>query len=111
MTRWHDGEFVHIAQVIGGPALAFIVVLFGTMSSFGQLNALLCASVREITCMAELPGMPVPRFLATMHEKYATPHVSTVVFSVLLLFLLKAEFTDLIAAAIFFDCFSFCLQF
>mmetsp|Transcript_47944 Transcript_47944/g.138763 ORF Transcript_47944/g.138763 Transcript_47944/m.138763 type:complete len:464 (+) Transcript_47944:93-1484(+) len=111
VSSWKDGEFVHIGELIGGPMLSSTIALLGIVSSFGQLNALLCSSVREVVCLAELPGQPVPRFLATLHKRYLTPHIGTVLFSSLLFLLINVDFTDLIAASMFFDCFSFVLQF
>mmetsp|Transcript_119484 Transcript_119484/g.372265 ORF Transcript_119484/g.372265 Transcript_119484/m.372265 type:complete len:462 (+) Transcript_119484:69-1454(+) len=111
VASWRDGEFVHIGELIGGRALSGLIALLGVVSSFGQLNALLCSSVREVVCLAQLPGQPVPRFLATLHPRYLTPHVGTVLFSSLLFLLIHVDFTDLIAASMFFDCFSFVLQF
>jgi len=111
VAAWHDGELVHIGGIIGGPLLSLAIALLGIVSSFGQLNALLCSSVREIVCLAELPGQPVPRFLARLHPTFLTPHVGTLLFSCVLLLLVGADFTDLIAASMFFDCFSFVLQF
>lgn len=111
VASWRDGEFVHIGELIGGPVLSGLIALLGVVSSFGQLNALLCSSVREVVCLAELPGQPVPRFLAKLHPRFLTPHVGTVVFSSLLFLLVDVDFTDLIAASMFFDCFSFVLQF
>jgi len=111
VSAWRDGEFVRIGELIGGPVLSVVIALLGVLSCFGQLNALLCSSVREIVCLAELPRQPVPRFLAKLHPRFMTPHVTTVLFSCLLLLLVNADFTDLIAASMFFDCFSFFLQF
>ncbi|CAK0806498.1 unnamed protein product, partial [Prorocentrum cordatum] len=108
---WHDGSFVLISTRVGGSALGAAVASFGALSSLGQLNALLCSSVREIVCMADLPRQPVPRCLGSLHPRYLTPHVCTVAFSCLLFLLVGVEFTDLIAASMFFDCFSFVVQF
>uniref|UniRef100_A0A7S1RJS1 Amino acid permease/ SLC12A domain-containing protein n=1 Tax=Alexandrium catenella TaxID=2925 RepID=A0A7S1RJS1_ALECA len=111
VSSWRNGEFVHIGALIGGPVLASLIALLGVLSSFGQLNALLCSSVREVVCLAELPGQPVPRFLARLHPRFLTPHVGTALFSSLLFLLINVDFTDLVAASMFFDCFSFMLQF
>mmetsp|Transcript_111346 Transcript_111346/g.355269 ORF Transcript_111346/g.355269 Transcript_111346/m.355269 type:complete len:470 (+) Transcript_111346:3-1412(+) len=111
VSTWRDGQFVHIGELIGGPVLSGAIALLGIVSSFGQLNALLCSSVREVVCLAELPGQPVPRFLAALHPRYLTPHIGTALFSSLLFLLVDVDFTDLIAATMFFDCFSFLLQF
>lgn len=111
LSSWHDGHFTEIGSRIGGPALATAITVLGVVSSFGQLNALLCSSVREIVCMAGQTGQPVPAFLGSLHPRFKTPHITTILFSCLLVFFMNSHFTDLIAATVFFDCFSFILQF
>ncbi|CAE8585130.1 unnamed protein product [Polarella glacialis] len=111
VDAWHDGSFVEIGGLIGGPFMAATIAILGIVSGFGQLNALMCSSVREIVCLAEMPCQPVPQFLGRLHPRFLTPHIGTMVFSSLLFCLVGTDFTDLVAASMFFDCFSFVLQF
>ncbi|CAE7041845.1 unnamed protein product [Symbiodinium natans] len=109
--RWHDGFLATVGERLGGAPLGFALSLAGFASSVAQLNALLCTSVREIICMAEQPGQPVPAFLGTVHPKLQTPHVGTVLFGLVLTSTLQWHFVELIAATVIFDCVSFIIQF
>eukprot|EP00439_Symbiodinium_sp_Y106_P083929 s211_g24.t1 len=109
--RWHDGFLATVGERLGGAPLGLALSLAGFASSVAQLNALLCTSVREIICMAEQPGQPVPACLGTVHPKLQTPHIGTVLFGLVLTFTLQYHFVELIAATVIFDCVSFIIQF
>lgn len=109
--RWHDGFLATVGERLGGAPLGFALSLAGFASSVAQLNALLCTSVREIICMAEQPGQPVPACLGTVHPKLQTPHIGTVLFGLVLTLTLQYHFVELIAATVIFDCVSFIIQF
>lgn len=109
-SEWKDGHLLQVGWRLGGSPLWGSLLVGGALSCFGQLNALLCASVREVVCLAEAE-LPAPKCLATLHPKFQTPYVATLLFGALLLPLVHMEFTDLLAASMLFDVFSFVLQF
>lgn len=108
---WHDGFLATIGERVGGPALGVSLSCAGFISSLAQLNALLCTSVREIICLSDQEGQPVPSILGQLHSTFRTPHIGTVVFGLLLLGTLNYNFVELIAATVIFDCVSFLIQF
>eukprot|EP00434_Breviolum_minutum_P011147 symbB.v1.2.009835.t1/scaffold635.1/size178188/6 len=108
---WHDGFLATIGTRVGGQALGSLLSCAGFISSVAQLNALLCTSVREIICLSDQEGQPVPAILGRLHPTFRTPHIGTVVFSLVLLGTFKYHFVELIAATVIFDCVSFLIQF
>eukprot|EP00928_Gymnodinium_smaydae_P024871 TRINITY_DN199_c1_g3_i1.p1 TRINITY_DN199_c1_g3~~TRINITY_DN199_c1_g3_i1.p1 ORF type:complete len:365 (-),score=33.93 TRINITY_DN199_c1_g3_i1:88-1098(-) len=110
-TLWRDGFLVSVGRKLGGRPLEVFVSLGGFVSAAAQLNSLMCASVREVVCMAAQLRQPVPSFLARLHPTRGTPHVATYAFGMVLLLTLNASFVELIAATCFFDCISFLAQF
>ncbi|CAJ1410661.1 unnamed protein product, partial [Effrenium voratum] len=108
---WHDGFLAKIGAELGGVALGLAMSIAGFVSSLAQLNALLCTSVREVICLAEQEGQPVPAVLGRLHPTFRTPHVGTVAFAIVMLGTLKYQFVELIAATVIFDCVSFLIQF
>lgn len=59
--HWHDGHLAVVGDAVGGAPLRLALGLGGFASALAQLNALLCTSVREIICLADQEGQPVPR--------------------------------------------------
>ncbi len=81
-----------VARVLMGPAGAVIISLGALVSVYGFLSANLLTSPRSIFALAELGDFP--RRFSDVHSRDRTPHVSIVVFALLLwLFALLGSFS------------------
>jgi amino acid transporter len=70
------------AFVFGGNTMATIIAFGALLSSFGSLSANMIANPRLTFAFAEQGDFP--RWFGAIHSRYRTPHISIVVFAVLL---------------------------
>jgi amino acid transporter len=93
-AEWKEGYFPKIASAIGGDWLGVWLTVTGLISAAGLFNALLCTSSRVTYAMARR-GM-LPRPLADLHPRYATPAKSIIVNALGVAFLIPFSFQELI---------------
>jgi amino acid transporter len=96
---WKEGYFPVVAARIGGSWLGTWLTVTGLISAAAMLSALLCTSARVPYAMAER-GM-LPRPLAALHPRHATPWVSIIVNSAGLAVLIPFSFQELIEIDMF----------
>jgi len=98
-SAWKEGYFPVVAARIGGPWLGTWLTLAGLISAAGMLSALLCTSARVPYAMAAR-GM-LPRRLAALHSRHATPWLSILVNSAGLAVLISFSFQELVEVDMF----------
>jgi amino acid transporter len=96
---WKEGYFPNVAAQIGGSWLGMWLTVVGLLSAAGMLNALLCTSARVPFAMAER-GM-LPRGLAGLHQRHATPWLAILVNSLGIAVLIPFSFQELIEIDMF----------
>jgi len=96
---WTEGYFPKVGAKIGGHWLGTWLTLAGLISAVGMLNALLCTSARVPYAMAAR-GM-LPRPLARLHARHATPWPAIVINSIGIAFLIPFSFQELIEVDMF----------
>jgi amino acid transporter len=96
---WQEGYFPTVAAQIGGEWLGIWLTVAGLLSAVGLLNAYLCTSSRVPYAMAERGTLPRP--LAKLHPRYATPWVAILVNSVGVAALIPFSFQDLVQVDMF----------
>lgn len=87
---WGEGYFSELAAALGGPLLGSAMTAAALVSNALLLNVTILSSSRLPFAMAE-DGF-LPRFLARLHPRLGTPHVSL---------LLQAAFLSLLALTTF----------
>jgi len=70
-SKWDDGYFVTVGELIGGNWLKYFVLIAGCVSALGLLNSTMCTSSRALACIASYGY--APKRLAVIHPKYGTP--------------------------------------
>ena len=98
-TEWKEGLFPKIAAQIGGGWLGIWLTAAGLASAVGMFNALLCTSSRVPFAMAERKMLP--RGLAALHTRHATPWRAIVVNSIGVAVLIPFSFQELIEVDMF----------
>ena len=98
-SEWKEGLFPKIAAQIGGGWLGIWLTAAGLVSAVGMLNALLCTSSRVPFAMAERNMLP--RGLAALHTRHATPWRAIVVNSLGVAVLIAFSFQELIEVDMF----------
>lgn len=98
-ANWKEGYFPIVAAKIGGGWLGTWLTAAGLVSAVGLFNALLCTSSRVSYAMAGR-GM-LPRTLARLHGRHATPWVSILTNSVGVAALIPFSFQDLVQVDMF----------
>lgn len=98
-ASWKEGDFPRIAAIAGGPWLATWLTLAGVISAAGMLNALLCTSARVPFAMARRDMLPRP--LAALHGRFATPWKAILANSLGVAALTPFSFQDLIEVDMF----------
>jgi amino acid transporter len=106
---WKEGHFPNVAAQIGGSWLGVWLTVAGLISAAGLLNALLCTSSRVSYAMAGR-GM-LPRPLATLHPRYATPWVAILINSLGVACLIPFSFQELIQVDMFLYALALILEF
>ena len=106
---WKEGYLPNVAAQIGGSWLGIWLTVVGLVSAAGMLNALLCTSARVPFAMAER-GM-LPRRLAALHRRYATPWLSILVNSLGIAVLIPFSFQELIEIDMFLYAMALILEF
>jgi amino acid transporter len=98
-SAWKEGYFPKVAAQIGGSWLGVWLTSVGLVSAAGMLNALLCTSARVPFAMAERGTLP--RRLAALHPRYATPWLSILVNGLGIAMLIPFSFQELIEVDMF----------
>ena len=98
-SAWKEGYFPQVAAEIGGRWLGTWLTLTALISAVGMLNALLCTSARVPYAMAARRMLPRP--LARLHGRHATPWPAIVVNSIGVACLIPFSFQDLIEVDMF----------
>jgi amino acid transporter len=84
-SEWKTGYFVEAARQLGGPALGMAMLAASTLAVASLSNSTILSTTRLPFAMAQ-DGL-LPRWLARLHPRYATPAraiaLSTVVYSAL----------------------------
>jgi amino acid transporter len=96
---WKEGQFPQIAAAIGGGWLGAWLTVAGLISAAGLFNALLCTSSRVSYAMAARAMLP--RTLAELHPRNATPVKSIVVNAAGVSLLIPFSFQELIQLDMF----------
>ncbi|MBM4264415.1 MAG: APC family permease [Deltaproteobacteria bacterium] len=108
-AQWKEGEFPKIAAQVGGGWLGTWLTVAGLVTAAGMFNALLCTSSRVPFAMAE--RRMLPRGLAALHKKHATPWRSIVINSLGVAALIPFSFQELIEVDMFLYAASMILEF
>ncbi len=108
-SNWKEGYFPKVAAEAGGAWLGVWLTIAGLVSAMGLLNALLCTSSRVPYAMAELGTLP--RILATLHPRHATPCVAILVNSIGVVCLIPFSFKDLVQVDMFLYALALILEF
>jgi len=101
-TRWADwkeGHFPKVAALVGGTWLGAWLTVAALVSAMGLFSALLCTSSRVSYAMAGR-GM-LPRPLARLHPRHATPWIAILVNSIGVALLIPFSFQELIQIDMF----------
>jgi len=98
-SAWKEGYFPQVAAAAGGPWLGTWLTLAALVSAVGMLNALLCTSARVPFAMAAR-GM-LPRPLARLHDRHATPWPAILINSLGIACLMPFSFQELIEVDMF----------
>lgn len=77
-----DVAFYQIAEIAGGPWLRILTIL-ATAFSWGIANALVAQAAISRILYSMARDKKLPSFLATVHPKYKTPYLSTVVIAII----------------------------
>ena len=108
-SEWKDGYFPKVAAQIGGDWLGRWLTVAGLVSAAGLFNALLCTSSRVSYAMAV--GGTLPRPLARLHPRYATPWAAILVNSAGVALLIPFSFQELVQVDMFLYALSLVLEF
>lgn len=108
-SEWKEGRFPQIAALIGGHWLGTWLTIAALVSACGLFSALLCTSARVPFAMAQRNMLP--RGLAALHEKHATPWRSIVINSLGVAALIPFSFQELIEVDMFLYAASMILEF
>lgn len=106
---WKEGQFPKIAAAIGGGWLGVWLTVAGLISAAGLFNALLCTSSRVSYSMARLSMLPRP--LADLHPRHATPAKSIIVNAIGVALLIPFSFQELIQVDMFLYALALLLEF
>jgi amino acid transporter len=106
---WREGHFPKIAAQIGGSWLGIWLTIAALVSAAGLFNALLCTSSRVSYSMAARDMLPRP--LATLHSRYATPWIAIGVNSIGVACLIPFSFQELIQIDMFLYALALTLEF
>jgi amino acid transporter len=98
-SAWKEGLFPKIAAQVGGGWLGTWLTIAGLASAGGMFNALLCTSSRVPFAMAKRNMLP--RGLAALHAKHATPWRAIAVNSLGVAVLIPLSFQELIEVDMF----------
>ena len=82
ISDFSDAPLAEIARRIIGPAGATLVLIGASFSMFGNLSGMVLNMPRVLFAAARDKVLP-PYSLARVHEKYKTPYISVIVYSVL----------------------------
>jgi len=91
---WGEGYFSQLAGALGGPWLGSAMTAAALLSNALLLNVTLLSSSRLPFAMAE--DRFLPEFLAHVHSRYGTPHLSLGLQAVVLTFLAAIGFAQLV---------------
>ena len=108
-ANWQEGQFPKIAAAIGGGWLGAWLAAAGLISAVGLLNALLCTSSRVSYAMARRAMLP--RSLADLHPRHATPAKSIIVNAGGVALLIPFSFQELIQVDMFLYALALLLEF
>lgn len=108
-SNWKEGYFPKVAAAAGGTWLGVWLTIAGLVSAMGLLNALLCTSARVPYAMAERGTLP--RILATLHRRHATPWAAILVNSVGVACLIPFSFKVLVQLDMFLYALALILEF
>jgi amino acid transporter len=74
-SRWDDGFWVVVGDAVGGPALAILVVVGGTVSTIGLMTTLLATTSRSLSGMGSLNAFPshISTWLSKYHNQRQVP--------------------------------------
>ena len=92
---WEENHFITAAAMLGGPLLAFAMLVGAMVSNAALLNSTLLATSRIPFSMAR-DGL-LPRVLARTHTRHGTPWVTLVLGGVIFSLLSVRDFGALIA--------------
>lgn len=106
---WKEGYFPVVAAKIAGGWLGTWLTAAGLASAAGLFNALLCTSSRVSYAMAARETLPRP--LAKLHPRYATPWVAILVNSAGVALLIPFSFQELVQIDVFLYALSLVLEF
>ena len=106
---WKEGYFPKVAAQIGGEWLGTWLTVAGLASAVGLFNALLCASSRVPYAMALRDTLPKP--LAKLHPRYATPWFAILVNSIGVAALIPFSFQELVQVDMFLYALALILEF
>ncbi|EOD34091.1 hypothetical protein EMIHUDRAFT_55003, partial [Emiliania huxleyi CCMP1516] len=109
LPTWTDGTLARVASDYVGEWLAKWISLGGALSSFGQLNALLCAAARIVVSAAEIGVLPP--LLAKVHPVSGVPVAATLALSFGLFLVLSLPFSELVEFSMLFYGFTAGLEF
>lgn len=93
-TSWEDGSFSSISDAIGGKFLSNWIVFATFCSNTGMYIAELFVDSFQILGMAEC-GL-APSFLKSRNKRFDTPHNAVLASLVIILFLIKFEFEEIL---------------
>ncbi|KAF1332227.1 Serine/threonine exchanger stet, partial [Globisporangium splendens] len=93
-TSWEEGSLSGVSQAIGGDFLANWIVFATFCSNTGMYIAELFCDSFQILGMAEC-GL-APKFLQNRNKRFDTPHNAIFASLVIILFLIKFEFEDIL---------------
>ena len=108
-ANWQEGHLPKVAAAIGGGWLGAWLAAAGLISAVGLLNALLCTSSRVSYAMARRAMLP--RSLADLHPRHATPAKSIIVNAGGVALLIPFSFQELIQVDMFLYALALLLEF
>jgi amino acid transporter len=108
-SEWKEGTFPKLAAQIGGGWLGVWLTVAGLISAAGLFNALLCTSSRVSYAMARRAMLPRP--LADLHPRHATPATSIIVNATGVALLIPFPFQELIQVDMFLYALALLLEF
>ena len=74
-SEWHRGYWVRVAQAVGGPSVASLVLFSAAVATFGQMTTLMATTSRSLAGIGMVRVLPnrLSDFLAEYHPTLGTP--------------------------------------